>query len=425
MGEHPDDSVLTFPEVLQTGYEALQKGDCTFDDLDVKPEVPAAIIFTSGTTGNSKAVVLSHRNLSSNVIATSQFVSISLEDRLLSVLPLHHTYECTCGFLTALYQGATIFYAENLRRIQDNLAESRATVMLGVPLLFESFYKRIDKGIKERGEKKFRLAKGLAGLTEWVLRIDLRRRLFKELHAKLGGCLRLLISGGAAGNPAIARGFRALGVTLIQGYGLTETSPLISVNREGQCKDASVGRPIPGVEVRIVDGEIQVRGPNVMQGYYRNEAATQEVLTEGWLRTGDLGYLDQDGFLFINGRRKSLIVTPNGKNVYPEEIEAILNESPHILESLVWGGPEIEPSLVEVQAIVVPDFEAFDRQFGAADYRDDQVYDSIAAEVKKCNQQLAKFKRIKKFTLREEEFEKTTTRKIKRYLYTQKPKILA
>ncbi len=262
----------------------------------------------------------------------------------------------------------------------------------------------------------------MSNTSRWRTPYLPRRRVFKALHERFGGRLRLLISGGAAVNPDVSRGFRGLGITFIQGYGMTEASPLIAVNREGCLKDDSAGLPIPGVEVKFVDGEIVVRGRNVTPGYYLNPAATEEALRDGWLYTGDLGHLDRDGFLYVSGRKKSLIVTPNGKNVYPEEVESVLNESPFILESLVWGGPEADPTKVEVQAIVVCDTEAFDREFGASRYDSAAVGKQISEEVKAANRKLASYKRVKRFTLRENEFEKTTTRKIKRYLYTGKPK---
>ena len=408
----------SFPELLERGYRELE-GEPPYRLPEVGPEDLAAIIFTSGTMGSSKAVMLTHGNLTSNIIATSQFVSIQNDDhdRLLSVLPLHHTYECTCGFLTALYQGASIYHAENLRRIPENLAESRATVVLGVPLLFETMYRRIEKGIRETGERKFRIAKGVASLCE-RFGFRIRRRLFKPVHDRLGGSLRLLITGGAAMNPAVSRGFRDLGINCIQGYGMTEASPLIAVNREANPKDSSVGMPLPGVEARIVEGEITVRGPNLMLGYYKNPHATEEALEGGWLHTGDLGHLDRDGFLYVSGRKKSVIVTPNGKNVYPEELEAHLNDRRFIAESLVWGGPWSDPALTEVQAIIVPDVEALDEEFGASNYDDERIEKVIAEEVKQVNRVLANYKRIRQFSRRHEEFEKTTTRKIKRHLYT-------
>lgn len=420
MEQEGSDADLLFSEALDKGRDALSRGSRFFEKARVGPEDLAAIIFTSGTTGTSKGVMLTHGNLSANIMAISQYVLIK-NGTLLSVLPLHHTYECTAGFLVALYQGCTICHAESLRRIPDNLQETRATVILGVPVLFESFYRRIEKGIREKGARRFRVAKGLAAASERLFGVNLRPRLFKKVHQKLGGHLQLFISGGAAMDAEVAKGFRELGINFIQGYGMTEASPIISVNRVDHFKDESVGLPLPGFEVKLIDSEILVRGPSVMKGYYLNETATREALENGWLHTGDLGYFDQAGFLYINGRKKSVIVTPGGKNVYPEEVEVLLNQSPYILESLVWGGPEDDPSKVLIQAIIVPDTERFDSDFGPDRYDDRVVYELIGADVKKCSKDLANYKRVKRFVLRAEEFEKTTTRKIKRYLYTGKP----
>ncbi|HSR68465.1 MAG TPA: AMP-binding protein [Acidobacteriota bacterium] len=416
---------LSFPEALEIGYQALEEGSQAFAQAQVSPDDVAAIIFTSGTTGNPKGVMLTHGNIAADIKATSEYVSIAgEEDVLLSVLPLHHTYECTGGFLMVLYQGSTVCHAENLRRIAENMAETRTTIMLGVPLLFEMIYRRIEEGLRKKGEGKIRTAKKVASFTERFLGWNIRRRLFKELHQRFGGKLRLLISGGAAIDPAVSKGFRELGIDFIQGYGMTEAAPIVAVNRVNCFRDAAAGIPLPGVEVKIEKGEICVRGDIVMKGYYRNPEATAETIIDGWLHTGDLGYLE-DGFVYINGRKKSVIVTPNGKNVYPEELETALNQSPYILESLVWGGPEEDPSQVEVQAIVVPDSEGFDQEFGASSYDDDKVQQVISAEIKRICMDMANYKKIKKFTLRQEEFEKTTTKKIKRFLYTGRPQAVA
>ncbi len=420
MEEDKGGADLAFPELVAKGERALSSGDRRFQEAVVSEEDQAALIFTSGTTGNSKAVMLTHGNLATNVVGTSSLVAINdnHDDVLLSVLPLHHTYECTGGFLTALYQGSTICHAENLRRVPDNLRETGATVILGVPLLFENMYRRIEAAIEEKGRGRFRLAKLLAAASEKLFGVSLRRKLFRPVHEKLGGKLRLLISGGAAIQPEVAKGFRELGFDFIQGYGMTEAAPIITLNRVNCFKDEAAGLPLPGVEVKIVDGEVTVRGPNVMKGYYRNESATAETLKEGWLYTGDLGYLDEDGFLHISGRKKSVIVTGKGKNVYPEEIEGVLNQSRYILESLVWGGSGKTPSQVEVQAMIVPRRETFEEEFRSQNVDAARMEEVISTEVKRCSAGMAGYKRIKKFTLRMEEFEKTTTRKIKRYLYT-------
>lgn len=413
---------LSFSELLQKGYVVLRDGDHSFENARVEGEDVAAVIFTSGTTGNSKAVMLTHANIAANVVATSAFVAINQGDVVLSVLPLHHAYECTCGFLTPLYQGCSICHAENLRRIAENLRETCATTMLGVPLLFETIHRRIESGIREKGRRKFQFAKRVAAVTENLFGFSVRRKLFRQLHEQFGGALRLLISGGAAINPEVSKSFRELGINFIQGYGMTEAAPIIAVNRVNCFKDEAAGLPLPGVEVKIISDEIVVRGASVTKGYYRNESAATETLKDGWLYTGDLGFLDEDGFLHISGRKKSVIVTPNGKNVYPEEIEAMLNQSPYILESLVWGGPAETSSQVEVQALIVPLIETFDQEFGPHLNHQDKISEVIAAEVKSCCNRLANYKRIKKFTLRTQEFEKTTSRKIKRYLYTSEPK---
>ncbi|HSR52886.1 MAG TPA: AMP-binding protein [Acidobacteriota bacterium] len=425
MEEEKGSADAAYPEALEIGYQALQEGNQAFQRVGVEPDDLAAIIFTSGTTGNPKGVMLTHRNIAADIKATSEYVSIAGEDDvLLSVLPLHHTYECTGGFLMVLYQGSTVCHAENLRRIPENLAETKTTIMLGVPLLFEMLYRRIEEGLRKKGEGKIRTVKKLASFTERFLGWNIRRRIFKELHQRFGGQLRLFISGGAAIDPSVSKGFRELGIDFIQGYGMTEAAPIIAVNRVNCFRDAAAGIPLPGVEVKIDDDEICVRGEIVMKGYYENDEATAETIQDGWLRTGDLGYLE-DGFLYINGRKKSVIVTPNGKNVYPEELEAALNRSPFILESLVWGGPEEDPSKVEVQAIVVPDSEAFDGEFGASSYSDDKIHEVISGEIKGICKDMANYKKIKKFTLRQEEFEKTTTKKIKRFLYTGRPRAVA
>lgn len=424
MDDKTPEAELSFDEALSDGADRLMGGDHRFADATVAPEDTATLIFTSGTTGAPKGVMLSHRNIVANITGTSWHVAIDQDDVLLSVLPLHHTYESTAGFLTALYQGASVCYAEGLRRIVENLRETGASVMLGVPALFEAMYRRMETGMAQEGRVKVSIARGVAGIGSKIAGDQFRRRLFRRLHDRLGGRLRLLISGGAAINPEVSRGFRKLGIRFIQGYGMTEFAPIISVNRIDHFKDGSAGLPLPNAEVRIVDDEILVKGPCVMKGYFRNESATQEALSDGWLRTGDLGHFDRDGFLFISGRRKSVIVTPNGKNVYPEEVEGVLNQSEFVLESLVWGGPEEDPSLTEVQAIVVPDPEAFDRAFQSEGWDDDRIQVVIAEAVRTCNHRLAGYKRIKKFVVRREEFEKTTTRKVKRYLYTAKSKPL-
>jgi long-chain acyl-CoA synthetase len=364
--------------------------------------------------GNPKGVMLTHRNVASNLVDARKWVDLRGEDRFLSVLPIHHSYECTDGFLLPLYLGATVSFAENLRRIAENMAETRATVMLGVPLLWHAIYKKIVAGMEEKGMWKAKAAKKLATFTEKALGLNIRRLLFAQVHARLGGCLRIFISGGAAVDPDVARGFRELGVTFLQGYGLTESAPIITVNRNRAFRDNSAGLPLPSVEVRIAeDGEILARGPNIMQGYYKNPDATREALENGWLHTGDLGYIDKAGFLYIQGRKKAVIVTTAGKKIYPEEVEGELLKSPYIAECLVCGRTD-DAGGEAVEAIVVPDKEhpVFQRM------EEQAIEKLLQKEVKERCQMLASFKRVTKVTVHHGELEKTTTKKVKRYLYT-------
>jgi long-chain acyl-CoA synthetase len=375
--------------------------------------------------GNSKGVMLTHANVASNIIDAVKWVDLQTSDRFLSVLPMHHSYECTDGFLLPLYRGASTSYAENLRRIVENSAETKATAILGVPLIWHALYKKIEEAMAERGPWKIQAARKIAEISEALLGINIRRKLFSKLHEKFGGSLRILISGGAAIDPKVGKGYRELGVEFLQGYGLTESSPIISVNRNRAFKDDAAGLPLASVEVKMAeDGEILARGPNIMKGYYNNPEATRRALVDGWLHTGDLGYLDADGFLYVQGRKKAVVVTPSGKKVYPEEVEAEILKSPYILECLVWGDSDTHPGEeVEIRAIVVPNIEHFIEQgieaHGAVN--NSQVEEILRREVKSQCRNLAPFKRVTGLTVRHEEFEKTTTKKVKRYLYTGKP----
>ena len=415
--------VFGFEQLSTMGKTRIASGKNDFNERTVTAEHLLALLFTSGTMGNSKGVMLTHGNVASNLYDAGRWVDLRSDDRFLSVLPMHHSYECTDGFLMSLYRGALTSYAENLRRIAENMVETRTTAMLGVPLLWHAIYRKIENGMAEKGMWKVEAAKKVASFSETFLRKNIRRKVFAKVHEKFGGSLRILISGGAAVEPAVARGFRELGIAFLQGYGLTESAPIIAVNRNQAFKDAAAGLPLPSVEVKIAeDGEILARGPNIMKGYYNNPEATRETLADGWLHTGDLGYLDSDGFLYVHGRKKAVIVTPAGKKIYPEEVEAELMKSPFILECLVWGDSNSRPGQEpEVQAIVVPNTEYLISQGIATSTLDnDKVESILGKEVRDRCQNLASFKRVTKLTVRHEEFEKTTTKKIKRYLYTGK-----
>ncbi len=418
------DGILTFEQLKSLGRERMATGKNDFAEAVVSPDHLLSILFTSGTMGNSKGVMLTHGNVANNLEDAAKYVDLRTEDRFLSVLPMHHAYECTDGFLLALYRGSMTSYAENLRRIAENMAETKTTVMLGVPQLWHAIYKKIETGMAESGLWKVNLAKSVAQVSENLLGKNIRRKLFRKVHEKFGGHIRTFISGGAAVDPKVAQGFRELGINFLQGYGLTESAPIITVNRELAFKDAAAGLPLPSVEVRIAeDGEILARGPNIMKGYYNNPEATREVLQDGWLHTGDLGYFDEDGFLYIQGRKKAVIVTPGGKKIYPEEVEAELLKSPYILECIVWGEASDDPTQeTAVQALVVPNTEYFISQglekTGAVD--GSRIEEILKREVKERCRNLASFKRVTQLAIRYEEFEKTTTKKIKRFLYTSR-----
>jgi long-chain acyl-CoA synthetase len=391
----------------------------------INPNEMAEIIFTSGSLGRAKGVMLTQKNLATNLVSMTSMMFIFPEDKFLSVLPIHHTYECTCGMLCPLYSGASVHYARSLKTIVDDLQVVKATVLLGVPLLFDKMFKRISKSIKE-DKVKSKIVPPLVKVTGFLEKIglkDIKSKVFKELHAKFGGHVRIFIAGGAAPDPEVAKGLREFGFTFVQGYGLTETAPIVALNRLMACKDDAAGLLLPGVEINIVNpdgdgvGEVYVKGANVMLGYYKNDKLTKESFENGFFKTGDLGFIDTDGFLHIRGRKKNVIIASNGKNVFPEEIEDIINRNPLILESFVYG--EQDAKHTEVIAVqVVLNAETLIEYSEKNNIKiDDEMMNKIVAEmVKDTNKQLASYKQIKKYYIREKEFEKTTTQKIKRYL---------
>lgn len=408
-------------DLINDGAQKIARGNKRFIDEPIDAEEMRILLFTSGTTGLAKGVMLSHKNICANLMAMSSMVYIGEKDTFLSVLPLHHTYECTCGFLCPIYRGSAIAYCEGLRHIVKNMKESKTTIMLAVPLLFEAMYKRVWQQAEKSGmASKLRTAIRVNELLK-IFGIDLSKKLFKKIHDNLGGCVRLFISGGAGIDPLVAKGFRELGIPLIQGYGLTECSPIAALNRDYYFKDAAAGLPLPGTEVKIDNqgednvGEIICKGPNVMLGYYQNEAETKKVIRDGWFYTGDLGFIDDDGFVHITGREKNVIVTKNGKNIFPEEVEAYLGRSKYILESLVWGKYDEKSGETFVNAQIVPNIDVVKGELGE-NYTEEQLYKLIQAEVKKVNRNMPLYKRIMDFNIRYEEFAKTTTKKIKRYM---------
>ena len=391
----------------------------------------AAILYTSGTTGFSKGVMLSHKNIMANISSGARLFHLGTGDTFLSVLPVHHVLEATCGFLLPIYCGCSITYSRSIKS-SDLIADMRGsnvTVMIGVPLLYEKMHAGIARGIKKKGMKARVLFGGLMNVVKAGEKLgnDLGFKLFKSVREKAGfGTVRFFVSGGGPLDPNTALFFNRLGIKLLQGFGLTETSPITHANPPWNLKHAMVGPTIPGVDCKIDEpnekgvGEILLKGPNVFMGYFKNEEATREVMTEdGWFKSGDLGMVHPDGYLQIMGRLKNMLVTGGGKNVYPEEIEHHLNQSRFILEPLVVGIKRDSGYGEDVAALIFPDYEQVDAHFEELGKKasQDDVFNLIKAEIKTCQQDLAEYKHIRQFRVMEEEFEKTSTRKVKRFMY--------
>ncbi|MCK4857521.1 MAG: AMP-binding protein [candidate division Zixibacteria bacterium] len=416
--EGNDYSTLSLARLEKLGRQA------EFEPAEVDPQKMAVLLFTSGTSGEAKGVMLSHVNIVADVEASARYLPLTSDDRALSVLPLHHTFEATAGFLYPLSVGASIGYASSLKstQIAADIKTLGITIMCGVPLLYEKMYLRLKRALADASRLKrvyVNLGLKVSALLRRLFRMSAGRAIFKPLRAKAGlATIRMFVSGGAAMNPEISRFFCDLGIDLVQGYGLTETAPVLTVNTIRKNRYASVGRPLPGVEVRIIDpdaggiGEIAVKGDMVMIGYYENEAATAEVMQEGFFFTGDLGYLDDDGYLYITGRKKNVIISPAGKNIYPEEIEAALDNSPYILESAVLSRPR--GSGEEPIAVVVPDYEIINA--GDRHLTDNEIEKIVRSEVERIGKQMAEFKRIRDVVIYSGELPKTSTRKVKKYI---------
>lgn len=405
--------------LIKEGKALREEGHKEFDEAEVLPDDVDILLFTSGTTGNAKAVMLSHKNIASNLMNMCAMINIPPEYRFFSLLPLHHTYECTCGFLCPLYRGSSIAFCQGLKYLQKNMQEAKPTICLAVPMIVEAMYDKIMKEIKKKGkEKVVKIAmKASNGLLK--LGVDMRAKLFAEVREALGGKLEIFVSGAAPGNPEALKFFRGVGIYAIQGYGLTETSPIVGVNRLGKFDDMAAGIPVPEVEVKISEpdadgvGEIIARGDNIMKGYYENEEATNEAIKDGWFYTGDLGYL-KDGFIYITGRKKDVIITANGKNVYPENVEKYLNGIEYVKESMVYATKDEKGNDTVVSALIVPDYDVISEKFGEG-VSDTAINDLFDKEIKTVNTLMPSYQAIKEFTVRKEPLIRTTTQKIKRF----------
>jgi long-chain acyl-CoA synthetase len=417
-----DDRFLSLKRLIQKGSDLLDGGDRSYIDAVIDPEAFGILIFTSGTTDLAKGVMLSHKNIVSNIMSVCSVLYIDDTDSTLCMLPLHHTYACTTSFLLILYNGCRISFIEGLKHIAKNIKETSPTIIMAVPLLLESMYKKIWDSIKKQ-KAVYKVKAALAASKLLMLfGIDARKKLFRQIHETMGGKLRLIISGAAALEPAVSKGFRDFGIPLMQGYGLTECSPIVTVNQLERFRDDSIGLPLPCNEVMVYKpnkegiGELAVKGSNVMLGYFENSLATEKVLRDGWFHTGDLGKMTREGFFSITGRKKNVIVTKNGKNIYPEEVEDYLNKSPFITESMVYGKDDEASEETFVYAMIVPAMDIIKNKLGKTEVTEDEVFRIIDAEVKNVNKKMPLYKRIRRFTIRQEEFAKTSTKKIKRYM---------
>lgn len=416
--------------LINEGTKFVNSGDDYFAKVETDPDEFKVLLFTSGTTSNAKGVMLSSRNLAENINAATAYAKVYPEDRFFSVLPLHHTYESTIGFLLPMAWGSSIAVCQGLKHIVPNMLETKPSVLISVPLLIENLYKKINASIKKAG--KDGLVGSMLHITNAlkVVGVDVKRKVFSDIYENLGGNLRFIVSAAAPIDAKIGKWVEDIGINFLQGYGLTETAPIAALTPEYQPKVGSAGKAIPKGEIKIEDpnedgeGEVLIKSPTLMIGYYDDEKATNEVIEvidgERWFHSGDIGYLDKDGFLFITGRSKNVIVTQNGKNIYPEEIELLLAQVPEIKECMVYGKQdEKDPTNKEliISVKVIPNLDKIGK-----DLTDEEIREIIWPKIKEVNKKLTSYKAIKNLEIKHDEFEKTTTMKIKRYAEIKKNK---
>ncbi len=408
--------IFSQKELIEEGIELLNNGDRRFLDSQIDSEKMSIMLFTSGTTSTPKVVALSHNNLCSNLMDISSVLDVNSDDVFLSVLPIHHVFECTVGFLFSLYKGAMTVFCDGLKHISKNLKEHNVSIMACVP----SIYEKILKNMKNTLRKEGKLEKILEDEEKYKnLPIEERKEKFKEVQEMLGGNVKLFISGAAALESSVEREYRLLGFNLVQGYGLTETSPVVAVGSKKYHKVGSIGKSVPSVEAKLVDvnsegiGELVVKGPSIMLGYYNNKKATNEVLQDGWFYTGDLAKIDDEGYIFICGRKKSVIVLKNGKNIFPEEIENLVNRIEGVNESFIFGKQMTEDKDdIKINIKVVIDKERVKDVYKVE--TDEEIYNAIHEKIKEINKIMPQYKAIRGMIISEEPLIKTTTNKIKR-----------
>lgn len=411
-----NDDFRDMPSAIKDGKIKLKKGDKRILGTKIDNKKMAALIFTSGTTSSSKAVMLSQHNIASDMKNMKEIIDIRDTDVNMAFIPFHHTYGST-GLMLFLSKGTMNIFIDGLRHIQSNLVEYKVSIFVCVPLLLESMYKKIMVEIKKQGKEK-KVEKGIK-LSRFLLKfgIDIRRKLFKEIIDKLGGELRYVVCGAAALDKTVAERFNDFGIVTVQGYGLTETSPVVISETEKNIRYGSIGKPILNVEAKIENpndegiGEIVLKTESLMLGYYENEEETNKVIKDGWFYTGDLAYKDKDGFFYISGREKNVIVLKNGKNIYPEELETLVAKLPYVDENMVYGRKKDDDLIVAVK--IVYNKEYVKEHY--AEKTEEELHEIIWKDIKEINRGLTNYKHIKHLIITEEPMIKTSTAKIKRF----------
>ena len=417
--------------LIEEGKALVDGGDNSFMEIPINPEEFKVLIFTSGTTSSAKGVMLCERNLAENVNAATAYVKLNPEDRLMSILPLHHTYESSIGFLLPFAMGCSVSVCQGLKHIVSDLQETKPTALLTVPLLVENLYRKIIKNIQK--SKKDGLVNSMIHVTNALktVGVDIKRKVFNEIYENLGGRIRIIVSAAAPIDAKIGKWVEDIGILFLQGYGLTETAPIAALTPDFDTRVGSAGKAVVGAELRIDDpnengeGEVLISSKTLMIGYYEDEEATKEAIFEEdgkrWFRSGDVGYMDKDGFLYITGRSKNVIVTQNGKNIYPEEIELLLSKHNEIKECMVYGKEVEGEKELTITARVIPNYEEIEEKYGK-DLSEEEIYKIIWEKIKEVNKSLTSYKAIKKLEIKHDEFVKTTTMKIKRFEEVKKDK---
>ena len=410
--ENDNDEIISQKRLISEGIQLVKSGDTSFTNAKIDNEKMSIMLFTSGTTSMSKAVALSHKNICSNLMDISSILDVDSSDVFLSFLPLHHVFECTVGFLFSLYVGAETVFCDGIRHIPENLAEYKVSVMASVPAIYERLFKIIKKHLDKQGKVE-QILKDEEKYKDSSM--EKKKEVFKEIHDLLGGNMKLFISGAASLEPSIEEKFRRLGFNMVQGYGLTETSPVVAIGNKKYHKTGSIGKCVPSDEVKLLDinkdgiGELAVKGPNVMLEYYENKEATEKVLKDGWFQTGDLARIDEDGYIFICGRKKSVIVLKNGKNIFPEEMETLINKEDGVEESFIFGKPiSKDPNDIKIFVKIVYNKESFEGK------TETEIKEYFNEKIKSINKTMPHYKAIRGIIISDKPLIKTTTNKIKR-----------